>query len=70
MAERLGGRRQGLTVHFDDGSELDLVPLREELGHRDLIRLPPKEEADTDVDRRERPARDQLSASAISLRSS
>ena len=52
VAERLGGRRQGLTVRFDDDSELQLVPLREELGHSHLIRLPPKGEAETDVDRK------------------
>ena len=41
VAERIGGRRQGLTVRFDDKSELELVPLRSDLDHRDLIRLPP-----------------------------
>ena len=41
VAERIGGRRQGLTVRFDDKSELELVPLRRELDHRNLIRLPP-----------------------------
>ena len=41
-AERLGGRLDGLTIRFGDGSELQLVPLRPELGHSHLIRLPPE----------------------------
>ena len=43
VAERIGGRRQGLTVRFDDDSKLQLVQLRRELSHRHLIRLAPTE---------------------------
>ena len=43
VAERLGGRREGLMVRFDDGSELELVPLHERVGGAQLIRLPPRE---------------------------
>ena len=44
VAERLGGRREGLMVRCDDGSELELLPLQEHLGGGELIRLPPREE--------------------------
>ena len=70
VAERIGGVREGLTVRFDHGSKLELSRLREELGHRDLIRLPPQEEADPEVDLTKQPAGDQSMTAAISPRNS
>ena len=44
IAARLGGRRDGRRIVFDDGSELELAPVRPEVSRRPYVRLPGPEE--------------------------
>ena len=55
-AERLGGKRDGLLVRFEDASRIELCPLAAHAGGGHLVRLPPAEENDRALQQSPSPA--------------